>query len=160
MGIGCPALKPFHTGSDMKRDDSPIIVEQVFDRSVSDVWSSIVEIEEMRKWYFENIPDFKAEVGFSTQFLVKTEEREFLHLWEIIEVVPQSKVVYSWRYKGIVGDSIASFEVSGNDDSALLTVTLQALQDFPSDIPEFTRESCIAGWNYFIKDRLKTYLDG
>jgi len=144
----------------MKRSEGPIIVEQHFDRLVLDVWNAIVEIDEMRKWYFDNIPDFKAEVGFSTQFLVESGERKFLHLWEVIEVIPTSKLVYSWRYEGFAGDAVSSFEVSGHDDSALLRVTLQVLQDFPEGIPEFTRESAIAGWNYFIKDRLKTYLDG
>ncbi len=42
----------------------------------------------MRKWYFENIPAFKPEVGFETQFNVQSEERNFLHKWKVTEVQP------------------------------------------------------------------------
>jgi hypothetical protein len=38
-------------------------------------------------------------------------------------------------------------------------LTVEVLEDFPDDIPEFRRESCIGGWNYFINHRLKEYLD-
>ena len=43
---------------------------------------------------FNNIEDFKPKVGFKTRFNVKSEERNFLHLWEITEVDPFKKIVY------------------------------------------------------------------
>ena len=143
----------------MKKEEAPIVVEQDFDRSVSDVWNAITKIGEMRKWYFENIPDFKAEAGFVTQFVVESGERNFLHLWKVTEVDPQRKVVYNWKYQGIPGDSYVTFEVSGDEKSARLRVTTLVQESFPEDIPEFSRESCLGGWTYFIKDRLKAYLD-
>jgi hypothetical protein len=33
----------------------------------------------MRQWYFPMLPDFKAEVGFSVEFNVECEGRNFLH---------------------------------------------------------------------------------
>ena len=144
----------------MKKDEDPIVVEQYYDRSASDVWNAITDIDEMRKWYFEDIPDFKAELGFRTQFLVESGDRSFMHLWEVTEVIPKCKLVYDWKYEGIEGDSLVSFEVSGDEHSANLRLTDRVLEDFPRDIPEFTRESGIEGWTYFIKDRLKKYLDG
>jgi hypothetical protein len=39
------------------------------------------------------------------------------------------------------------------------TVTTKVIEDFPNDIPEFARESCIGGWNYFIKERLDKFLN-
>jgi hypothetical protein len=33
------------------------------------------------------------------------------------------------------------------------------LQSFPGHIPEFKRESCLAGWQYFIRERLKKFLE-
>ena len=59
----------------MKKDEGPVIVEQGFDRSASDVRNAITEIAEMREWYFENIPDFKAESGFHTQYPVVSGDR-------------------------------------------------------------------------------------
>ncbi len=34
-----------------------------------------------------------------------------------------------------------------------------AVEKFPDNIPEFKRESDVAGWNYFIKDSLKEFLE-
>jgi len=144
----------------MKRDDEPVVIEQDFDQSVASVWNAITNIDEMRKWYFENIPEFRAESGFRTQFSVESGNRTFLHLWEVIEVVHQNTLTYTWKFEGIEGDSLTRFVVSGNDQSAHLKLTVQVLEDYPEDIPEFSTESCIGGWTYFIKDRLKTYLDG
>jgi hypothetical protein len=39
-----------------------------------------------------------------------------------------------------------------------LTLSVEVQEDFPESIPEFKRESCIGGWNYFINNRLKEYL--
>lgn len=144
----------------MKKNENPVIIEQDFNRSKIDVWNAITKIEEMRQWYFENIPDFKAEVGFATQFSVESGGRDFIHLWEVTEVVLQQKVVYNWIYKGFTGDSYVSFEVFGDEQSARLRLSCQVVEDFQENIPEFSRESCIGGWTYFIKDRLKFYLGG
>jgi hypothetical protein len=32
-------------------------------------------------------------------------------------------------------------------------------EDYPSDVPEFKRESCIGGWNYFLGEMLKGFLE-
>jgi hypothetical protein len=40
-----------------------------------------------------------------------------------------------------------------------LTLTARVVEDFDDSIPEFKRESCVAGWNYFIKERLSDYLE-
>ena len=52
----------------------------------------------MRKWYFENIPSFKPEVGFKTQFNVQSQHRNFLHIWKVTEVVPKKMITYNWKY--------------------------------------------------------------
>jgi len=43
----------------MKRSEEPIVVEAVFENDLDSVWSAITEVEEMREWFFENIPRFK-----------------------------------------------------------------------------------------------------
>ena len=143
----------------MRKDEEPVVVEQDFSRPVADVWRAITDIDEMRKWFFENIPDFKAVVGFRTQFPVDSGNQIFEHLWTVTEVIPKKKLVYNWNYEGLAGDSNAIFELSGNDQTSQLRLTLEVLQDFSDDIAEFRRESCIGGWNYFIRERLKIYLE-
>lgn len=142
----------------MKTSDELIIVEETFNADIKAVWNALTEIEEMRKWYFENIPAFKPEVGFKTQFSVKSEERNFLHKWKVTEAEPIKKIKYTWEFEEYHGKSSTTFELCPEGDLVKLILTVDVLEDFPEGIPEFERESCIAGWNYFINDRLKEYL--
>jgi uncharacterized protein YndB with AHSA1/START domain len=143
----------------MKKNEDPIIVEQTFNTSVDAVWNSITEIDQMRKWYFENIPSFKPEVGFETQFNVIGPTRNFIHLWKVTEVVPLKILAYNWKYEGISGDSFVKFELFEENKLTKLRLTHQVLVDFPDDIPEFKRESGVEGWNFFISKSLKEFLE-
>lgn len=113
----------------------------------------------MRKWYFENIPCFKAEVGFETRFNVKSQHRNFLHIWKVIKVVPFEKLSYNWTYEDYAGDSFVEFELFKMKKATHLKLTHHILESFPDNIPEFTRASGIEGWTYFIKKRLKNFLE-
>lgn len=142
----------------MKKIDSPIVVNKIFHSPMEIVWEAITELEKMHQWYFENIPSFKPEVGFKTQFNIQSGERNFLHIWEVLEVIPNKLIKYNWKYEAYPGDSNVMFELFDENDYTKLILTVDILEDFPEDIPEFNRESCIGGWEYFIKDRLKNYL--
>ena len=84
--------------------------------------------------------------------------RDFLHVWTITEVIPNQKLIYNWKYENLVGDSYVTFELTPLKEVTQLTLTTKVVADFPDDIPEFKRESCIGGWNYFIKKWLYNYL--
>lgn len=143
----------------MKTTDPPIIVEQLFNESISRVWQAITQHNQMIQWFFDNIPAFKAEVGFKTQFNVKAPSQDFLHLWEIIEVIPYQKIVYNWKYQDIAGDSFVIFELFEIDNHIKLVLTAEIIEDFDDAIPEFKYESGAAGWTYFIKEQLPKYLE-
>ena len=143
----------------MKKTDEPIVVEQTFNASIETVWKAITDLDRMRQWYFENIPSFEPEVGFETQFGVQSEDKHFRHLWTVTEVDPPAKIAYRWRYEEYPGDSVVTFQLSELDDETRLTLTVRVLDDFPDDIPEFRRESCMEGWHYFIGKRLKAFLE-
>ena len=143
----------------MKKTDPPIIVEEIFKSSLPLVWAALTEHEQMLKWYFDNIEDFKAEVGFETTFKTPSGDRVFTHQWRVTEVIPLQKISYQWNYAEYAGDSVISFELFEKEKDVRLQVTVDVLEDFPSDIPEFKRESCIGGWQYFIGQQLKQYLD-
>lgn len=142
----------------MKDRSQPVIVEATFDAPITKVWKAITDRDEMIQWYFDNIPDFKPEVGFKTAFNVKAESRDFYHQWEVTEVEPLKKLVYQWSFKDIPGKSPSIWELEVVNDEVLLRLTATGLDKFPADIPEFTWESCFGGWNYFLKERLKNYL--
>lgn len=143
----------------MKTSEPPVIVTQNFTQSVETVWKAITEVSQMRQWFFDNIPDFKPEVGFQTQFNVKAPSRDFMHLWTITEVILNQKLVYNWKYQDLAGDSFVTFELTPIKEGTELTLTTTVIEDFPDEIPEFKRESCVGGWNYFIKQQLVAYLN-
>lgn len=142
----------------MKRSDPPIIVEQHFSVSPARLWQALTDPAEMRQWFFEQIPDFKAEVGFHTEFAISHEGRTFTHRWTIREAEPMKKIVYNWNYPEYPGDSNVYFEIESRELGSLLRVSTEVLEDYPDDIPEFKRESGVAGWEYFINKSLPEYL--
>jgi uncharacterized protein YndB with AHSA1/START domain len=138
--------------------DKAVITEQSFPVSIDRLWNALTEAEQMRQWFFENIEAFEAKEGFETKFIVQSEERVFPHLWKITEVEPKKKIVYNWKYEGYAGDSYVTFELMEKNEGSKLKLTHEVTEDFPQDVPEFKRESCQQGWDYFIKERLKEYL--
>ena len=143
----------------MKKSDEPIIVEQTFSTSIEAVWDALTEIEKMRKWYFNNIPEFKPETSFETKFNVQSGDRNFLHKWRVTKVQPLNMIEYSWEFEDYPGKSTSAFILVKENNLTKLRLTITILEDFPEDIPEFKRESCIAGWNYFINQNLREFLE-
>lgn len=142
----------------MKVNEPPVVVEETFQRDALAVWQAITDVKQMTQWFFENIPDFKAEVGFSTEFVVENEGRVFPHCWTVSEVVPQQRLEYNWKYRNYEGDAYVLFELFPQNDGTMLRVSLRVTEDFPDNIPEFRKESCLSGWQYFICERLKAFL--
>ncbi|WP_282074716.1 SRPBCC family protein [Maribacter aquivivus] len=140
------------------KDNEPIIVTHLFNASLEQVWEALTNVKQMRLWYFDVITDFKPEVSFQTSFLIMNEGRNFTHNWKVTEVIPQSKISYRWTFDEYPGESISTFRLSKEEHRTILTVTSEVLKEFPTDIPEFKRESGVAGWKYLIKERLFEFL--
>jgi uncharacterized protein YndB with AHSA1/START domain len=141
------------------KNQNPIVAEQSFSTSAEIVWNAITHIEQMRQWYFENIPDFRPEVGFEVRFNVKSGERNFLHIWKVTEVIPLKKIAYSWNFEEYPGEALTTFELREKGPKTILTLKSYVIKNFPANIPEFKRESGQAGWDYFIKEKLPSYLE-
>ncbi len=137
---------------------NPIIVLNEINASPEEIWRALSEKELMIQWFFEGIPSFKAEVGFRTEFVVSPGERSFTHQWEILEVIPGKSITYDWSYKEYPGQGKVIFEIEDQGASSKVTVKNYGLETFPSEIPEFSRENCTGGWQYFLS-RLKEFLE-
>ncbi len=142
----------------MKRTDPPIIVSTNIDSNIESVWSALTVRDEMVQWYFEDILEFKAEIGFRTQFSIEIEGRKFTHLWEVLAVQEKKLLTCRWQFEEYAGDSTVTFQINESDNGLRVDVIVKVLEDFPDDLPEFKTESCIAGWNYFIGEALLSYL--
>jgi uncharacterized protein YndB with AHSA1/START domain len=119
---------------------------------------AITEQSQMTQWFFEVIPEFKAAEGFETRFLIDLGERQFTHLWKILEVVPLQKIVFDWRYMEYEGIGRVSFELEKSPSGCLLRVINDGLESFPQNIPEFSRESGVGGWEFLLQTSLPTFL--
>lgn len=139
--------------------EEPIIIKKIFAVSKEKLWSALTDIKEMKLWFFEILEDFKPEIGFTTKFLITNEGRNFTHIWKVTEVVPYQKITTNWTFTEYEGDSFVSFIIAEKDNGLELTLHAEVTKSFPSDIPEFKRESGVGGWEYFINQRLSDYLN-
>lgn len=142
----------------MKKTDPPVVVTHMFPVDASILWAALTDAAQLRQWFFDNIPEFTAVVGFKTHFDVSTGERTFPHLWEVIAVEPNRLLTHRWEYGGYDGVCTIDFLLEPNHGKTRLTVTATVLEDFDDQIPEFKRESCVGGWQYFIQESLAKYL--
>ena len=136
----------------------PVIVSQEFDLPAARIWKAITDHSEMINWFFEMLPDFKAEVGFQTTFDVESGGRVFPHIWKIIHVEEGRKIVYDWRDGNHPGVSELTWLIEARDGGCTLTVHHAVIEPFDDSIPEFRAESCRGGWEYFVQGRLVDYL--
>ena len=85
----------------------------------SRVWKALTDNNELKQWYFV-LEDFKPEVGFEFKFAVEHEGRNWVRLCRVTEVIPNKKLSYTWRYEGIPGDTLLTFELilEGGEDKA------------------------------------------
>jgi ketosteroid isomerase-like protein/uncharacterized protein YndB with AHSA1/START domain len=138
---------------------NPIVVEQTYNSTISKVWSAITDENKMKKWYFETMQTFKPVVGFKTEFNVQANGINYLHCWKVTEVIHEKKITYNWKFRDYPGESVVTFELSINNNTTKLKLTEVGIESYPKNNPDFTRESRIEGWNYFIRKRLKAFLD-
>jgi uncharacterized protein YndB with AHSA1/START domain len=111
----------------------------------------------MRQWYFE-LKEFKPEVGFEFEFSVEHKGMNYHHLCKITEVIPQKKLVHTWRYKGHEGNSLVTFELFAEGNKTRLKLTHDGLDSFPKT-PAFARENFKQGWTA-ITAELQEFLEG
>lgn len=139
--------------------NEPLVLERTFNAPIERVWKAITDKDNMKQWYF-NLEEFRPEVGFEFQFTGGAEDKPYLHLCKVTEVVEGRKLTYSWRYDGYGGNSFVTFELFPEGDKTRLKLTHAGLETFPADNPDLAKENFVAGWNEIIGTHLKAYLEG
>jgi len=141
-------------------DEQPVELEVVFSNSLDEVWNAITEPDQMRQWFFAEMEDFVPEPGFETSFTIEHDEREFPHRWKVVGVKPKSEMEVEWRYDGFAGAAKLTWFVSEDGGTTSLRIRHTALESFPADDPVFSRESCVAGWEFLLEESLAEFLAG
>ena len=141
----------------MKND--AVIIEKTYNASVEKVWKAITDKDQMKEWYFD-ISEFRPVEGFEFEFYGEGKDGEkFLHLCKVIEVIPEQKLTYSWRYHGFEGNSYVTFELTDAGEQTILKLTHTELESF-GDNPAFARANFVAGWSHIIPVALKKFVEG
>jgi uncharacterized protein YndB with AHSA1/START domain len=134
-------------------------IERIFKANIKDVWRAITEKELMKQWYFD-IPEFKAEVGFTFEFTGGEEGgKQYLHRCAITEVVKEKKLTHTWSFVGYEGTSYLTYELFEDGDNTKLKLTHSGIETFPLDNPDFAFAKFKPGWNYIIGTALKNFLE-
>lgn len=137
-------------------EHTPLIIEREFNAPIDLVWRAITEKELMEKWYFD-IADFALEVGHTFHFEGGEEDKRYMHICEVLEIIPLKKLTYSWSYEGYPGRSFVTFELTALGEKTLLKLIHKGLESF--DHPDFKRENFQGGWTYLIQESLPAFLE-
>jgi len=137
----------------------PYVIERSYDASSSNVWKAITEKELIRQWFFE-IQDFRPDVGFQFSHSKEDGDNSYLLICTVTEVLVGKRLSYSWKYEGIPGDSLVTFEIFPEGKKTKLRLTHAGLETFPANRPElFGRDKFATGWNYLIEETLPRFLE-
>lgn len=136
----------------------PIVIERTYDAPVEIVWKAITEKDQMKQWYFD-LKEFRPEVGFEFQFYGGPEEKQYLHICRIVEVVKLRKLKYSWRYDGYEGISFVTFELFPAGGKTRMVLTHEGLETFPASNPDFAKANFVEGWASLIGSSLKGFVE-
>jgi len=134
-----------------------VVIERTFDAPVARLWKALTDADEMRVWYFD-LKEFRPEVGFEFEFTVEHEGTSYRHLCKVMEVIPQEKIAYTWRYAGEKGDSLVTFELFADGDRTRLKLTHEGLETFPK-LPAYARTNFEKGWTEIIGSSLKQFVE-
>jgi uncharacterized protein YndB with AHSA1/START domain len=137
-------------------NSAPLIAAYSYSAPITKVWEALTDKDQMKLWYFD-LAEFKPEAGFEFSFVGGTEENKYLHLCKITEVIPEQKLIHSWKYDGYEGESFVSFELTEEQDKTKLTLTHAGLETFPP-LPDFAKTNFEQGWSYILGTSLVNYL--
>ncbi|MGE5797114.1 MAG: SRPBCC family protein [Ignavibacteria bacterium] len=147
------------TGKSRTAKSEPIMKEVVLNAPVSKVWKALTDKTQMKRWYFD-IAEFEAETGFKFQFYGEGLNGEkYLHLCKIIEVIPEKKLSYSWRYENYPGSSLVTFELFPAENKTRLKLTYEGIESFGSNNPDFAKKSFEMGWTEIIGKSIKDFVE-
>jgi len=136
----------------------PFVIERSYNAPVETVWNAITDKTQMKQWYFD-LDDFKPEVGFEFRFDGGSDDKIYHHICKIVEVVPNKKLKYSWKYEGFEGMSYVTFELFEEGKTTTVKLTHEGLETFPQNNPDFAKESFMQGWTYILGTSLKNFLE-
>ncbi len=138
--------------------NAPFTIEKTYNASIDKVWKAITNKEDMQQWYFD-LAEFKPELDFEFRFTAGADNKQYLHICKIKEVIPGKKLTYSWKYDGYKGISFVTFELFEEGNKTRLKLSHAGLESFPQNNPDFARENFEEGWKEITGTLLKNFVE-
>lgn len=135
----------------------PFVIDRIYNAPADRVWQAITDNSKMKEWYFD-IPDFIPVVGFEFTFTGGTEDKTYVHLCRVTEVVEGRKLSHTWKYEGYEGESEVTWELFPQGDKTKVVLTHTGLETFPP-LKDFAKENFEAGWTDIVGRMLKEYVE-
>lgn len=136
----------------------PLVIERTYNAPAGEVWQALTDKDQMKQWYFD-VAEFKAEVGFEFSFYGGDENKQYLHICRVTEVIPGKKLTYSWQYEGDPGVSYVTWELMDEGEKTRLKLTHQGIENFSQDDPALAKENFVEGWNHILGTGLKDFVE-
>jgi uncharacterized protein YndB with AHSA1/START domain len=105
------------------------------------------------------LPGFRPDVGYEFRFSAGPEEKKYVHLCKVTEVIDGKKIAYTWRYDGYEGDSLVAFELFPQGDQTKLKLTHAGLETFPKGNPDLAKKNFEEGWADILGNSLKNFVE-
>ena len=135
----------------------PVIIETDFKVEPRKVWEAITVPEKMKAWYFD-VQNFELNVGNEFYFY-EPDGTKYLHACKIIEIVPNRKLVYLWRFPELSkGTSVLTWNIQPQGDGTRLTLTHEGIDSFSDGGENFSITNFEEGWSEILKTSLKEFL--
>ena len=135
----------------------PFVIEKSYNAPIETVWQAITDRDKMEQWYFK-LDAFKPEVGFEFRFSGGSEEKSYLHICKITEIVPGKKLTHTWQYDSYAGETYVTWELFEEGGRTRLRLTHTGLETLPK-YPDFAKENFAMGWTQLIGASLKDYVE-
>jgi len=136
----------------------PLVVERIYNAPAEKVWDAITDKEKIKVWSFD-MDAFVPKVGFEFRFYGEKDGRKFLHICKVLDVVPQRRLKFSWRYENFPGQSFVTYELFPEVDKTKFRLTHEEIESFPADNDDFSRANFTMGWNQIVGTLLKDFVE-
>ena len=123
------------------------------------VWNAITNKEQMKNWYFDG-PDFEPKIGNNFSFYGGYENEEYHHFCEIVDLIPNEKLKYSWTYPEISKEkTLVKWELKPENEGTIVTLTHKGLEAFEHLGENFKIHSFRKGWEDIVGKSLKEFVE-
>jgi uncharacterized protein YndB with AHSA1/START domain len=133
---------------------------QVYNHPVEMVWRALSEESALKKWFFP-VQHYQFEKGREFRFYESEDSNRFLHRCRFSEIIPMQLIAYTWEFPEFSsGISLVQWQLEQIGDQTRVTLTHSGLEAFAEAGDDFKPENFQFGWDHFVHDVLRLYLNG